>query len=73
MDDEWVKANAESMARIAPILDSLEAEINSQGPVDLLQAYVIAYGAIKEVDMDKEHLERFVAVLMADRTHHAIT
>jgi hypothetical protein len=61
------------MAAIVPIFDSLELAINSQGPVDLVEAYFVALGAIREIGMSKPTLERFVAVLMADRTHHVIT
>jgi hypothetical protein len=72
-DPEWAAVNAEAMAAIAPVLDSLEAEVNSRGPIDLITAYIVALGAIRVVDMDKGMLEKFVAVLIADRTHHAIT
>jgi hypothetical protein len=61
------------MTAIAPIFDSLEQVINSHGPVDLAEAYFIALRAVAEVDMDKPTLEKFVAVLMADRTHQAVT
>jgi hypothetical protein len=61
-----------AMAAIAPVFDSLEREVNRYGPVDMVTAYLIALAAVREVDMDKATLERFVAVLMADRTHHAV-
>ena len=61
-----------AMQQIAPVLDSLEEAINREGSVNLMQAYMIALGAIREVNMDKPRLEQFVAVLMADRTHHAV-
>jgi hypothetical protein len=70
--DEWA-ASRDAMAAIAPIFDQLERVINGHGPVDMMTAYCVALGAIQEVDMDKASLERFVAVLMADRTHHAIS
>jgi hypothetical protein len=66
-------ASMAAMEAIAPIFDSLESAINSQGPVDMVEAYFIALKALREVGMDKATLERFVAVLMADRTHHAIS
>jgi hypothetical protein len=71
-DKEWATEQAAAMEAIAPILDGLETAINSEGPVDLLTAYAIALGALREVDMAKPRLEQFVAVLLADRTHHAI-
>lgn len=61
------------MKAIAPVLDSLEAEVNANGPIDLMTAYIVALDALQVIDMDKGMLERFVAVLIADRTHHAIT
>ena len=73
MSPEWAEEQAAAMARIAPVLDLLEAEVNKQGPVDLMTAYEVALAALKIIDMDKPVLERFVAVLIADRTHHAIT
>ena len=72
MNDDWMADQMAAMQRIAPVLDSLEEAINRQGSVNLMQAYMIALRALQEVDMDKHRLEQFVAVLMADRTHHAV-
>jgi hypothetical protein len=73
MDEDWLGQQREAMAAIAPIFDELEAKINSHGPVDMVQAYIIMMGALRELDMDKTSLEQFVAVLMADRTYTAPT
>jgi hypothetical protein len=73
MSPEWAHTQAAALKAIAPVLDSLEAEVNRHGPIDLMTAYMVALGALEVVDMDKPMLERFVAVLIADRTHHAIT
>lgn len=69
----WVLIQMAAMEAIAPVLDSMEAEINKRGPVDMLTAYQIALGAVQTINMDKDLLEKFVAVLMADRTYHAPT
>lgn len=73
MNPKDLEASRVAMAAIAPIFDSMETVMNSCGPVDMLQAYVIALNVIQEINMDKPTLEKFVAVLMADRTHHALT
>ena len=70
--DEFEESKA-AMEAVAPIFDQLEQAINSCGPIDMLGAYFVALGAVREVDMDKATLERFVAVLMADRTPHAVS
>jgi hypothetical protein len=72
MSPEEFDASKAAMVAIAPIFDLLETAINRHGPVNMMQAYCIALAAVQEVDMDKATLERFVAVLMADRTHQAI-
>jgi hypothetical protein len=74
MNPDWdeVQRGIAAMQAIAPVLDSLEEEVNKAGPVDLMQAYFIALGALREVGMEKATLEKFVAVLIADRTHHAV-
>jgi hypothetical protein len=72
-DNEWLEAQKKAMEEIAPILDSLEESVNQCGPVDMLQAYLVALRALREVDMDKAILEKFVCVMVADRVHHVAT
>ena len=72
-EDDWLERQRAAMAHIAPIFDALEEAVNRCGPIDMVQAYIVALDAVREVDMDKTTLEQFVAVLMADRTHHAPT
>jgi hypothetical protein len=71
-DEQWVNEQKAAMERIAPLFDQLEAAVNKVGPLDLVGAYIVALRAIREVDLDKPMLEKFVAVLLADRTYQVV-
>jgi hypothetical protein len=69
MDDQERREHMAAMAACAGIFDSLTEALNREQPLDLMEAYLLCLGALKVIDMDKNTLEKFVAVLMADRTH----